>query len=196
MTCWRRWSAEAVEGIAATVKARRRELGITAAELADRTSVGKPLTRAVISDLETGRKKTLEISELVTLAAALEMSPLALLIPNVLEDVEVLPDVTAAGIDVFGWWTGAGAPTRSVRQLFFKDEGLQIAARLADVENVLRLRRHTLQLAERDYSLFERESDRDRVERNRERVAQLEAERQRLIDIYRAVTEGRAAPDA
>lgn len=185
-----------MEGIAATVKARRKELGITAAELADRTSVGKPLTRAVISDLETGRKKTLEISELVTLAAALEISPLTLLIPNVLEDVEVLPDVTAAGIDAFGWWTGAGAPTRSVRGLFFKDEGLRIAARLADVENVLRLNRRNLQLAERDYSLFERDSDRDGVERNRERVAQLEAERQRLIDVYSAVTEGRAAPDA
>ena len=193
MTSWRKWSAETVEDIAATVKARRKELGITAAELADRTSVGKPLTRAVISDIETGRKRTLDITELVTLAAALNMSPLTLLIPNVLEDVEVLPDVTAAGIDVFGWWTGVGGPTRSVRGLFAKDEGLRVASRLADVENVLRLNRRNLQLAERDYSLFERDSDRDRIGRARERVDLLEAERRQLVDAYKKAIEDRSA---
>src|SRR4051812_25191284 len=104
MTNWKPWATGMVAGVAATVKARRTLLGLTAAELAELTLVGKPLSRAVISDLETGRKKTLDVVELVTLAEALRCSPLSLLFPNALDDYEQLPGKTEPAREVLRVW--------------------------------------------------------------------------------------------
>lgn len=108
-TTWRAWSDGLTARVAGAVRARRAALGLTAAELADKTAVGKPLTRAVISDLETGRKKSLEVSELLTLAAALDIPPILLLLPDYPDgDVEVLPNVQRSSSGAFGWFTGGG----------------------------------------------------------------------------------------
>ncbi len=100
------WARELVARVARTVKALRDEQGITAAELSDRTTVGKPISRAVISDLETGRKQTLDISDLLTLAAALGVPPAALLFPDD-ATVEVLPGKSMHGLEGYGWFIGA-----------------------------------------------------------------------------------------
>lgn len=107
MTTWQEWSDTLTERVAGAVRSRRTVLGLTAAELAERTSVGKPLTRAVISDLETGRKKSLEVSELLTLAAALDIPPILLLFPGYPDGtVEVVPGAERKSIESAGWVSG------------------------------------------------------------------------------------------
>ncbi len=61
--------------------------------LADRTSeLGSPITRAQIANYESGRKKSLDIAELVVIAAALDVPAITLLYPDLPDaDVEVLP---------------------------------------------------------------------------------------------------------
>ena len=107
MTQWRDWSTALTARVADAVKTRRTALGLSAAELAARTTIGKPLTRAVISDLETGRKKTLEVSELLTLAAALEIPPILLLFPSFPDGtVEVVPGVVVTTERAADWLGG------------------------------------------------------------------------------------------
>lgn len=106
---WRDWSSSLTARVAQAVKARRKALGLNAADLAVRTRVGKPLTRAVISDLETGRKKTLEVSELLTLAVALDIPPLLLLFPDYpAGSVEIVPGVTVSSERAADWLAGRG----------------------------------------------------------------------------------------
>lgn len=108
MTTWQEWSNALTERVAGAVKSRRTVLGLTAAELAERTSVGKPLTRAVISDLETGRKKSLEVTELLTLAVALEIPPILLLYPGFpYNKVELVPGEERASRYAATWFAGA-----------------------------------------------------------------------------------------
>lgn len=107
MTTWKIWADEMVRRIADAVKARRLTLGLTAAELSDRTKCGKQLSRAVISDLETGRKRTLEVSEWLTLAVALEIPPPLLLFPGYPDEpVEVMPGQEVSSRQAFDWITG------------------------------------------------------------------------------------------
>lgn len=180
------------KGLGQAVKHATKAAGSSYVKLSERTrELGVSIHRTALGKIEKG-ERDLTVRELVVIAAALDISPLALVFPNVLADIEVLPGVTAAGIDVFGWWTGVGGPTRSVRGLFAKDDGLRIASQLADVENALRLHRLNLQRFEREYSLFERDSDREGIERSRERVDLLESERDRLVDAYRDAIEDRS----
>ncbi|ULP36546.1 helix-turn-helix domain-containing protein [Mycolicibacterium rufum] len=188
MTSWKEWAASTVDGIADAVKHRRKHLGLTAADLAARTSVGKPMTRAVISDLETGRKRTLEISELLTLATALELPPLALLFPNVLEDVEVLPGKTLRGIEALGWFTGTGEDTPG------DASKIGVALQLVTVERTLEVQRHNLLQHERGPALLDmseqmKEYSAKNAEHARERISILEAERDRLLGLYERLLE-------
>lgn len=188
MTSWKDWAAATVERVAGVVKDRRSHLELTAADVAARTSVGKPMTRAVISDLETGRKRTLEISELSTLAMALELPPLALLFPNVLEDVEVLPGKTMRGIEALGWFTGTGenTPGGAAR--------IQVALQLVMVERTLDVQRHNLHQHERGPELLNMSDEMKQYEarqadHSRDQISKLDAERTRLLGVYTRLME-------
>lgn len=147
----KRWSLELVRHTAAAVKAIRTSKGLTAAELSERTVIGKQISRAVISDLETGRKQTLDISELLTLAAALRVSPLRLLFPNVLEEVEILPGMTMAGTSALDWFVGQGPGPESEHfgLLAFGDDAIRFATGIAEIERSLVFAQHNLAAAER-----------------------------------------------
>lgn len=158
-----------VEGVAEAVKTRRKALGMTAADLADETAVGKPLSRAVISDLETGRKRTLDVAELATLAEALRCSPLSLLFPNALGDYEELP--------------GKTVPARKVLRMWIDhDKHIGIAVDLARVERQISLRRKYLDRVER----YQPDDDHDRLRRE---IKLLEDDRVRLVDAYKKAVE-------
>jgi len=178
-----------VRDVAEAVKARRSASGLTAAQLSAKTGVGKPLSRAVVSDLETGRKQTLDISELLTLAAALNVPPLSLLFPNVLVPVEVLPGVEMAGTDALGWFVGNGdaRPGLPRRPLGMGDMAMVIAVRLVDVEKELRERRNAVHgptslRGDEMGSLAE-----DLASLTQRRVAALESERAELLRNYQQV---------
>ncbi len=170
VTTSRQWSDAMVKGIATAAKERRKALGLTAAEVAERTSAGKPLSRAVISDLETGRKRTLDIAELVTLADALECSPLALLFPDALADTERFPGDIVPVLTVLRSW-------------IHSDRGIRTAIDLAQVDHILDLKRTFLERRK----LYGPDEN---LEHLRADVELLEAERRRLIDVYKQETDG------
>jgi len=76
--------------------------------LADETErLGYPISRAAIANYESGRKKGLDIAELLVLAAALRIPPLAVLFPQLPEGfVEVLPGVETTSWDAAAWFSG------------------------------------------------------------------------------------------
>lgn len=74
------WAEEQAHRVALEI---RRLRGKRSAQwLADRTrELGSPVTRAVISDLEIGRRRYVTTAEVVVLARALDTAPIALLYP-------------------------------------------------------------------------------------------------------------------
>lgn len=65
----------------ANLSARRHELGLTAQEVADRTSHAmRPIGRSAVSEVERGARRV-DVDDLVALAVALETSPIDLLTP-------------------------------------------------------------------------------------------------------------------
>lgn len=102
------WVESFHERVARAIKSAR---GARSAQwLADRTAeLGYPITRAQIANYESGRKKTLDIPELVVLAAALNTSPVVLIYPGpYLDPVEVVPGRMASEFDAAQWFSGIG----------------------------------------------------------------------------------------
>ena len=74
------WSDDLVARVASAARRQRITKGLSAAALSERTAaLGHPISRAVISDFETGRKRGLEVAELVVIARALDVPPIQLL---------------------------------------------------------------------------------------------------------------------
>ena len=92
--------------IAAAIKNARANR--SAQWLADETErLGYPISRAAIANYESGRKKSLDIAELLVLAAALRLPPVTLLFPQLPDGpVEVLPSIDTTSWDATAWFSG------------------------------------------------------------------------------------------
>ncbi|MGP3923891.1 helix-turn-helix domain-containing protein [Streptomyces sp. 8N616] len=88
------WPTRLAHRIAGEVRRYRTMRGISAQQLSDLCSaVGMDIPRAVISNLENGRRTSVTVAEVLVLAAALDVPPLLLVFPVGYEEVcEVLPD--------------------------------------------------------------------------------------------------------
>lgn len=76
----RDWEEEQTRRIGAEIKRLRGKR--SAQWLSDRTrELGCPVTRAVISDVEVGRRRYVTVTELVVIALALDTAPVALIYP-------------------------------------------------------------------------------------------------------------------
>ena len=99
-----------VEGLnrrmAAAIKTARASR--SAQWLADETErLGYPISRAAIANYESGRKKGLDVAELLVLAAALRIPPLTILFPELPDGpVELLPGVQTTSWDAAAWFSG------------------------------------------------------------------------------------------
>ncbi|MBY6412893.1 helix-turn-helix domain-containing protein [Rhodococcus sp. BP-252] len=104
------WAEDVVARIAGEVRRLRgkEHSALSAAKLADRThDIGYGISRSVVADLENGRKKSLDISELLVLAAALGVSPAQLVYPDLPKgNVEVLPGLDQESHDALRWFSG------------------------------------------------------------------------------------------
>ncbi|OZD70587.1 transcriptional regulator [Rhodococcus sp. 06-1059B-a] len=104
------WAEGIVTRIAGEVRRLRGKdhAALSAAKLADRTyDIGYGISRSVVADLETGRKKGIDVAELLTLAAALGVSPAQLLYPDLPKgSVEVLPGLQQESHDALQWFSG------------------------------------------------------------------------------------------
>ncbi|MBZ3918168.1 helix-turn-helix domain-containing protein [Streptomyces acidiscabies] len=102
------WSERFALGVAQEVRRHRQRAGLSAKQLADRcAALGMPIQRSVLANLESGRRATITVAEVLVLAAALDVAPGQLLFPvGYEEEVEFLPSETAAPFDVLEWISG------------------------------------------------------------------------------------------
>jgi transcriptional regulator with XRE-family HTH domain len=96
--------------MAGEVRRYRKERKITAQQLADRcTSLGVPLHRSVIANLESGRRPLVSVAELLVLAVALNVQPIRLVLPLGRDDnMELLPGRSGSTVDAALWFSGLG----------------------------------------------------------------------------------------
>ena len=74
------------------IQQRRKQLGMSAEDLSGACSqLGLEIARPVLSNLENGRREGIPVHQLVVIAAALRVPPLALLFPERAELIEHMP---------------------------------------------------------------------------------------------------------
>ncbi|TLF52027.1 helix-turn-helix domain-containing protein [Nocardia cyriacigeorgica] len=104
------WDADVARRVGQAVRHLREaeQPKLSAAKLAQRTAdSGYALTKAQISDLELGRKKTVTVPELLVLASALNVWPAWLLFPDLPDGkVEAVPGRHIRSVDAADWLTG------------------------------------------------------------------------------------------
>jgi hypothetical protein len=76
--------------------------------LADRTAeLGMLIPRSVLANLESGRRETVSVAEVLVLAAALNVAPIDLICPVGFDkQTEMLPDRTMEPLSAMRWFTG------------------------------------------------------------------------------------------
>ncbi|MGW0782468.1 helix-turn-helix domain-containing protein [Streptomyces sp. NPDC002913] len=103
------WSAGLALSIAAEVRRHRQAQGLSAQQLSERCAkLGMPIQRSVLANLESGRRSTVNVAELLVLAAALQVAPAQLLFPvGHREKIEVLPGVEESPYEAVQWLRGS-----------------------------------------------------------------------------------------
>jgi transcriptional regulator with XRE-family HTH domain len=121
------WEMELSGRIGAAVQARRNALKLTAQQLAERTrALGYLVTRVAISKIETNnRAGKFDVAELLVLAAALDLAPVQLIFPDLVDGpVQVLPNRTVTSANAVAWFAGDGRRLPSeVEPTINPDEG-------------------------------------------------------------------------
>jgi transcriptional regulator with XRE-family HTH domain len=103
------WADQVMATVAREVRRRRKELGMSAQDLAEACEeIGHPIPRNVIANMESGRRATLPLVEVMVLAKALHTYPICLLYPlGYVEEVQRLPlQYSERTWDAMRWFTG------------------------------------------------------------------------------------------
>jgi hypothetical protein len=81
---------------------------MSAQQLADRTAeLGMPIPRSVLANLESGRRETVSVAEVLVLAAALGVAPIELISPvGFDQQTEMLPGREMDPLSAMRWFTG------------------------------------------------------------------------------------------
>ncbi|MFC9424918.1 helix-turn-helix domain-containing protein [Streptomyces sp. NPDC056987] len=105
------WEDQVMATVAGEVRRRRKELRMSAQDLADRcTDIGHPIPRNVIANMESGRRATLPLVDVMVLAMALDTHPICLIYPvGYVDDVQQQPlEDPRSTWDAMQWFTGEG----------------------------------------------------------------------------------------
>lgn len=102
------WSERLALSVAQEVRRHRQRQKLSAKQLADRcAALGMPIQRSVLANLESGRRATITVAEVMVLAAALGVAPGHLIFPvGYEEDIELLPDQYAPPFGALEWFSG------------------------------------------------------------------------------------------
>jgi transcriptional regulator with XRE-family HTH domain len=102
------WPARLAGVIAEEVKRHRKRRKMSAQQLADKTAdLGMPIPRSVLANLESKRRPVVSVAEVLILARALDVSPLALVFPVGFEaEMEVLPGEMRPAFRAAQWAAG------------------------------------------------------------------------------------------
>lgn len=95
--------------VARRVQELRRKRGLTAAALAERmTGLGVPWDRSIVANLESKRRRSLSVEELLALALALNVAPVHLMVPpdDPGEPYQVTPTISGTRSLVRQWLRG------------------------------------------------------------------------------------------
>jgi transcriptional regulator with XRE-family HTH domain len=128
------WPRRLTAGVAEQVK-RLRGGRMSAQQLADATAeLGHPVARSVIANLESGRRDTVSVAEIVVLARALGVPPLLLVFPvGSNATVELLPGEIVDTWSGAKWFTGeqpfpnSGEDIEELPTSYFREQDRLIA---------------------------------------------------------------------
>jgi hypothetical protein len=105
------WSAGVAQLVAREVRRHRRmrRPRMSMQQLADRTAeLGVPIPQSVLANLESGRRETVSVAEVLVLAAALDVAPIDLICPVGFDkQIEMLPGRAMDPLPARRWFTGA-----------------------------------------------------------------------------------------
>jgi transcriptional regulator with XRE-family HTH domain len=112
-----------VEVVARRMRELRRRRELSAAQLAERMrEVGIPWKREVVANLETGRRASVGVDELLALAVVLQVAPVHLLVPlEGDEPYQVTPRRTERSIRVREWIRGTLPLRPEDRRRFYSE---------------------------------------------------------------------------
>lgn len=120
------WQGRFTGRVADAVRRYRKERGLSAQGLTDAcAALGYEIPRTAIANLENGRRSGVEIAELLVFAKALDVPPIALLLPvGVSGSVEVLPGQSMPIWDAVSWITaetllGDEPPPGTVNEILY-----------------------------------------------------------------------------
>ncbi|MFC3849905.1 hypothetical protein ACFORJ_06970 [Corynebacterium hansenii] len=102
----REWAQARAADFGHAVAAMRNRIGLSAVELSNRTrEIGYPITRSAIAKIESNsRNGKFDVAEVVTLAAALEVSPAHLMFPGYPEGkISVVPRDEMTADEAWDW---------------------------------------------------------------------------------------------
>jgi transcriptional regulator with XRE-family HTH domain len=103
------WVDQVMATVAGEVRRRRKELGWSAQDLADKCEeIGHPIPRNVIANMESGRRSNLPLVDVMILAKALNTPPICLVYPvGYVDDVQRLPlQHPTSSLNALRWFTG------------------------------------------------------------------------------------------
>jgi transcriptional regulator with XRE-family HTH domain len=130
------WQERVTRTVAREVRRHRGLCKMSAQQLADRTAeLGMPIPRAVLANLESGRRDVVTVAEVLVLAAALGVTPAELFCPvGFDEEIELLPGRAADPLSGSQWVSGQLALDLSGPELGFQlpPAGEESNARLAE----------------------------------------------------------------
>lgn len=176
--------------IGAAVRSARERRGLKVSPLAEKTKeLGAPVHRVALPKIESG-ERDITVGELVAIAAALGVPPISLLFPDVLAEVEILPDHRMDGLSALGWFIGVGGSTDIVHGDFshrrwFMPEGISTNNSMQIPLRILRIDEDLSYLYGAYPTLPRYTDDTAEGESIRAAIEHLEAERATLIDTYR-----------
>jgi transcriptional regulator with XRE-family HTH domain len=118
------WSPRFTARVAEQMRHARKAAGLTVAEAAEAcTALGLAIPKTTITNLEIGRRSSIDLAEFLVLAEVYKVPPISLLFPLDTEaSVAVLPDREVATWEAVAWFTGETplekpAPQGSAREV-------------------------------------------------------------------------------
>ncbi|QDO51639.1 helix-turn-helix transcriptional regulator [Streptomyces sp. RLB3-5] len=102
------WSPSFTVRVAEQIRRARKAAGLTVAEAADAcAALGLAVPKTTITNLETGRRSSIDLAEFLVLAEVCKVPPISLLFPLGAEaSVAVLPDREVSTWEAVAWFTG------------------------------------------------------------------------------------------
>jgi transcriptional regulator with XRE-family HTH domain len=102
------WSAQLTARVAEQIRTARTAAGLTVAQTADAcAALGAPVPKSTITNLELGRRASVDLAEFLVLAKALDVPPITLLFPlGAAATVELLPGQPVPTWEALAWFTG------------------------------------------------------------------------------------------